>query len=178
MADFHIAAERTIKLEGGFSHHPADTGGRTAYGISEKWFPEAWEDGEPTRSVAFLIYRDHFWLPLRCNLIDSQNIANELFDTGVNCGIGKAAEWLQEAINAMAVPGGGSLVEVDGLLLVDGRIGPKTINATNAFAVGDTARAVFNFMNFLQGNHYYDLDHAVFLRGWFAHRIGGWVDYE
>ncbi len=171
MADFNIALKRTLILEGAFSNHPEDTGGRTLWGISEKWWPEAWEHGNPTRAKAEFIYRDHFWLPLRCNLIDSQNIANELFDTGVNCGIGKAAEFLQQAYNALYFS--------TGPLVEDGRIGPATLGKTNSLLSLNDQRALFNYMNHLQAEHYASLDNSdTFRRGWFAHRIGGWVDYE
>ena len=172
MVDFYKALERTLGFEGGFSDNPNDSGGRTMHGLSEKWFPEAWEDGPPTLSVARLIYREHFWLPLRCNLLNSQNIANELFDTAVNIGLHKAVVILQQSINMLR---GDDDVPP---LTEDGRIGPLTLKSANEFDNESLEKALFNFMNYMQAARYISLHNRVFLRGWFAHRIGGWVDYE
>lgn len=46
-----------IKREGGFVNNPADAGGRTDKGISEKSNPAAWADGKVTEEEARAIYQ-------------------------------------------------------------------------------------------------------------------------
>jgi len=69
------------------------------------------------RDEAPQIYRARYWEPLRC---DEMPIALTLmtYNAGVNCGIGRGACWLQEALNKQGER-----------LDVDGEVGPLTLSA-------------------------------------------------
>ena len=58
MSDFDKVIDDVIKREGGAkaTNDPADKGGRTQFGISEKANPEAWKDGVVTDQEAREIY--------------------------------------------------------------------------------------------------------------------------
>tara|TARA_R110000803_G_scaffold60838_3_gene120354 strand:- start:4351 stop:4830 length:480 start_codon:yes stop_codon:yes gene_type:complete len=129
MADFETAFKLTSIFEGGISDNPADKGGMTAYGISQKHFPD-WsgfksiEDLGIGCNVELLVmsfYKREFWDKLKAELLDSQWIANELFNKSVNYGCCEGVTMLQRAVN---------LIKPD-LLSIDGVIGNKTIDAVN-----------------------------------------------
>ena len=60
--------------------------------------------------------------PMRLAEVENQNVANKLFDMGVNMGVRQAAVYAQRAVNPSH---GRQLTE-------DGNIGPKTLAAINA----------------------------------------------
>jgi lysozyme family protein len=128
MADARTAILITIDLahEGGFQSNPRDranwTGGQiglgtlvgTKYGITALDMPGVDISGiTPDQAVAY--YTEHYWKPLYSQ-IDSQQIANKLFDLGVLFGVGTAVKNLQAALN----------------LDMDGLFGPATLAATNS----------------------------------------------
>jgi lysozyme family protein len=100
---------------------------------------------------------------LRLDEIGSQNIANELFDTSVNMGQVIAATFLQRALN---VSNRQQKDYPD--LVVDGKIGPKTISATNTHPrIGQ----LFKLLNTLQGARYISIcesnpSQEKYLTGW------------
>jgi lysozyme family protein len=163
MANFDIAFNHTLKLEGKYSNHAADPGGETMYGITKRDHPEAFKNGLPTLEMAKAIYYKNYWSPLGCENLNSQNIANELFDTGVNMGIGMAAKFAQRAFNRLKPAQWEALIE-------DGTIGPKSVLAFNTLSKNYEA-AFFNYMNYLQAARYDSLHMDTFLRGWFGNRI-------
>lgn len=115
MANFSIALEKTLKHEGGYANDPNDPGGETFCGISRRAWPnwEGWakldtlfesgvsptEAGIETLKMVSDFYRLNFWTPLHGDEIESQEIANYLFDFAVNSGIGDAVKALQKALN-------------------------------------------------------------------------------
>lgn len=44
------------------------------------------------------IYKEKYWTPLRCDELPKP-LDLVVFDSGVNCGIGRAAKWLNTALN-------------------------------------------------------------------------------
>ena len=66
-------------------------------------------------------YALHFWNGWLAQL-NSQDLANRVFDGGVNSGQGNAVRWLQEALGATGAQG----------VAVDGVWGPVTLAAANA----------------------------------------------
>jgi peptidoglycan L-alanyl-D-glutamate endopeptidase CwlK len=144
--------------EGGYSDDPADPGGATNMGITQEVLRE-WRHQDVTkddvkalqRDEARQIYRARYWQPLRC---DEMPIALALmtYNAGVNCGIGRGARWLQEALNKQG----------EGLD-VDGEIGPLTLSAC---ARADVTRAVNDFVA-TQEAFYRSLGtFATFGKGW------------
>lgn len=95
---FDAALAFVLRHEGGLVDHPADPGGLTNFGISQRSYPELDIRGL-TRADATAIYRRDFWRPLRCaELPEPLDIV--LFDTAVNCGPARAVRWLQSACGA------------------------------------------------------------------------------
>ena len=163
MANADVAIEHTLELEGGYSNHAADPGGETMYGISKVHWPRYWMEGTPTIETAKRFYRVEFWDKLKCQDLNSQFVANELFDTAVNMGHSRAVKFLQSAYNRLRPDNKPELK-------VDGRIGALTIAAVNDMT-RNHALALFNYMNYLQAAEYDRIGNTAFLRGWFGNRI-------
>jgi len=177
MAEFKSAFLHTMSREGGYSNNPADRGGETFRGIARNFHPDwpGWSvidaihvdtrdgykgDPELTKLVADF-YRGSFWNPLRLTEIDSQVIANELFDSAVNAGVGAAARWLQRAVNLLSQPD----------ISVDGKVGSKTIGAVNLLISTVGEGPLLKTLNILQGMHYLEIverspSQEVFFKGW------------
>ena len=94
-----------LRWEGGFVDHPADPGGRTNKGVTQKVY-DAWRDrqGFARRDVKLIedrevhaIYEGGYWLPPRCDLLRRQ-LDLVQFDTAVNMGVGRAVRFLQGAV--------------------------------------------------------------------------------
>lgn len=120
MASFAEAVEKTLKWEGGYSNDPSDPGGETNWGISKRSYPHA-DIRNMTYEQAVEIYRQDYWNS-HYDLIHDQEIANQLFDFGVNAGMHQAVKTLQESIGYFTV----------GPIVADGIFGPKTLEALNS----------------------------------------------
>lgn len=120
---FRRAFAIVIGEEGGFQKNPKDrgnwTGGKTGvgelrgtkYGISAAAYPKL-DIEHLTLDQARLIYLNDYFAPARCNLMPWQ-WALPVFDCAVNQGVGIAPRLLQDALG----------------VLVDGKVGPKTLAA-------------------------------------------------
>ena len=113
-------------------------------------------------------YKKQFWDTLRLDEIKAQDIAEEIYDTGVNMGEKTAVKIVQEACN---------LLNRDGKdypeLEVDGVIGKNTVNTINNHPYPKT---LYNLLNFLQAERYIEIcrknrTQEVFMRGWLNTRI-------
>lgn len=98
-----------LKWEGGYSNHPADPGGATNMGITQSVY-NAWRKSKnlPPQNVKLItkseieqIYWEKYWQPLRCDELPKP-LDLVVFDSGVNCGIGRAAKWLNQSLNLPA----------------------------------------------------------------------------
>lgn len=144
MADFEIAHKRTEGFEGGYANDKDDSGGETWRGIARnynpKWKgwviidkivpvkPKTWNRAifaainkklyahKELNQWVDAYYEANYWDCINLDFISSQEVANSLFDISVNMGSGRAARFLQKALG----------------VLVDGKIGPKTIAAANS----------------------------------------------
>ena len=159
MAEFLIAFRHTIAAEGGYCNDPLDRGGETKYGISKRSYPDV-DIENLTLGTAAEIYCRDFWDRLKLSEIHQQAIANELFDTAVNCGIGTAGRFVQVALNMLSVSGG--------LLAVDGIVGMRTILAINSYR---HPFSLLKTLNGLQFERYHDIIKAdpgqkKWFRGW------------
>jgi len=159
MADFKPAVEKILKYEGGYVNNPDDYGRETNFGISKRQYPNRDIKGL-TRDDAIRIYYDDYWCKFLGDKISSQAVAEELMDSAVNMGWHRAGTFLQEALNFLT----GSA------LLVDGLVGPKTIDAANAYKY---PKALVTVLNGLQFEHYRaivekDPTQIEFLRSWLA----------
>lgn len=180
MSTFEKAFERLILVEGGYSDDPADLGGKTKYGITEA---VARANGylhdvrDLTREQAKAIYKSQYWNTLSLDKVAAMapTIAEEMFDTAVNCGVGKAGEFLQRALNAF------NREQKDYPdLKVDGNTGPMTVSALHTFLLRrglEGERVLHRALNALQGSRYIEISEArqkneAFTYGWFLHRVG------
>lgn len=124
MAEFLPAFERMIVNEGGYVLHTVagDRGGMTYAGIARNFHPswQGWkviDQGEtPPAELVRQFYRSNFWAPLRLDEVEHQEVAGNLFDFGVNAGLGTAAKLAQLVVGVTP----------------DGKVGAKTLSALNA----------------------------------------------
>src|SRR5579864_4087510 len=82
-----------------------DAGGRTRFGIAEKFHPDLPEEffsgpAEDALAEAEKIEECEYWDSMRLAEVESQNVANKLFDMGVNMGVRQAAVYAQRAVNS------------------------------------------------------------------------------
>lgn len=179
MSLFDDCFRELVLIEGGYANDPADKGGETMYGITLA-VARAHGYAGPMASLdlaqARTIYKRAYWDTLRLDDVASlaPSIAQELFDTGVNMGIGIAGRFLQTALNALNRQGT-DYPDLD----VDGRIGPASIRALAAFLKvrGQAGRTVLlRALNSLQGARYLqiaanDPTQQAFLFGWLLNRV-------
>lgn len=126
---FDACLKEVLKHEGLYSDHPADPGGRTMRGVTqrvwERWTGRRSSEAE-MRSLSVMdvapLYRAQYWDELRCDNLPGP-LALCVFDFGVNAGPGRAAKMLQAMVGATQ----------------DGRIGAKTLAAVQQYA---TARGL------------------------------------
>lgn len=169
-----------IKVEGGYVNNPNDSGGATCFGITEAVARANGYTGlmkDLPRTLAFDIYAKKYWDALNLDSIQalSSNLANELADTGVNCGTGRAATFLQRALNLLNRQGQ-DYADIN----VDGSLGRNTILALTAYLAKrgkDTGMVVLlRLVNILQGAYYVQITEGSpknedFLYGWVANRV-------
>ena len=79
-----------LKNEGGYTNHPADTGGETHYGISRTAHPEAWVDGTVSQEAARAIYLTQYVTYPKFDQIPDPYLMMQLVDFGVHSGPGLA----------------------------------------------------------------------------------------
>ena len=107
-----------IKREGPETDDPTDSGGRTAFGISEKSNPSAWADGKVTEEEARAIYEAKYVRYPKFDQVADPYLRAQLIDYGVNSGSQLAIMELQKILKVTA----------------DGVIGPETFSALEANA--------------------------------------------
>ena len=179
MADFNLAFDITMSHEGGYVNDPNDAGGETYRGIARVYNPQwsGWDlidDQKPNINADELdphvrtFYEERYW---DVNRLDDfpQSVANEMFDTGVNMGIGRAAKFLQECLNYLNR--NGSLFAD---LVVDGAIGPASLNAISKVKADE--EILLTMLNVCQGRHYMNYmtkspTQEKYARGWFKRVI-------
>jgi len=129
MSQFPPALEFTLNWEDPKRKYAVvpDVGGYAIAGVNSHAWPAQYaqikslsQDQRPPAVAHF--YLAEFWNPMKVGGILNQDVANRVFDAGVNAGPGTAVKLLQKAINAL---GGDSVT-------VDGQIGPGTLAAANA----------------------------------------------
>jgi hypothetical protein len=193
VSDVDRLIDELIEREGGFVSHPSDKGGPTCFGITEAVARANGYAGPMRllpREEATAIYRRLYWLRPRLDEIAkrSPRLAAELFDTGVNMGPAVAVTFLQRALTALN-RGGKDYLD----LTPDGRIGPMTLYALDAFLSARSSPPVgmgggdeqttsgetvlLRALEALQGERYLLLAerrpaNEAFLYGWLANRIG------
>lgn len=170
---FERALEKTLGVEGGFSNHKADRGGATRFGITEKVARANGYTGmmdQLPAEWATRIYKAQYWDPLRLDQVAeiSERIADEVFDTSVNMGVGIGGRFLQRALSSLGDD-----------LTVDGVVGPMTVTALRMFVARrgrDGETVMLRMLNALQGARYLEITEndpaqKAFVYGWFLQRV-------
>ncbi|HLW69392.1 MAG TPA: glycosyl hydrolase 108 family protein [Candidatus Binataceae bacterium] len=116
---FVAALEQVLGDEGGLVDDPADGGGETKYGISQRQYPEVDIAGLTRTAAAAIYYRD-WWARYDYSALPAA-IGSKLFNLAVNLGPEPAARCVQRALRAC-----GHEVGEDGVL------GPATRAAAAA----------------------------------------------
>lgn len=98
MPDFDKAFELVVGHEGGFVNDPADPGGRTIYGITERDHPDLWTAGPPSLNVCKQRYREQYWEPIKGDQLPWP-MSLFVFDAAVNQGAKPAVMMLQRALD-------------------------------------------------------------------------------
>ena len=196
MASFHISYEKTMSHEGLYSNNPSDKGGETYKGISRKFYHEwrGWaiiddvkeqvnindlnrtlEANTYLNTLAKSFYRSEFWDKLGLDLIKEQDLADELFDTGVNQGVKTAAKFFQRSLNFL-----NNNQKHYSDIEEDGNIGSQTLAAYRAYmltanfqsrSVHRNIHTLLKAMSFFQMRRYVEIceknpGQEVFFYGW------------
>jgi len=146
---FDKAFAKLIDHEGGLVNNPADKGGLTKYGISQRAYPHLDIASLTLQDVRELYKRD-YWDRAQCDRLHP-DVAFQVFDGAVNSGMGNSIRWLQEAAG----------------VAVDGIVGPLTLRKVGDMDTGIIiARYNGVRLKFMASLSTWD----VFSRGW-ARRI-------
>jgi lysozyme family protein len=170
--DFLRAVTGTLQWEGeGFTDHPADAGGRTKYGITQRFLRECGhgDDADPaklTLADALELYYGNVWQKnglWRLTGRGPATIACKVFDQVVLMGP-KAIQFLQKALNMayQAEHGQGAALKIDSIL------GPFTANRADEIK---GYPLVIDGLSHLQAKYHREVvkrnpGQAVFLDGW------------
>jgi lysozyme family protein len=162
MAEFEKAVEVVLQRECGFVDHPADRGGATNFGISQRSYPDL-DIRSLTREQATAIYQRDFWRE-EYDRIPLQTIATKLFDSGVNMGQDAAVRILQQA-----------LCDIRFAVEIDGRFGPQTLQAVK-LACHARLMPLLAAWRARLARHYVDLilrdqSQVAFLDGWLRRAV-------
>ena len=179
MANFNDAFYITMGHEGGWSNDKNDAGGETYRGIARNYHPSwvGWlivDDTKPNISDDTLevvvkdFYKEHFWDVNKLDDFEAQDVANEMFDTGVNMGVLRAAKFLQECLNYL---NRNSALYDD--LVLDGKIGPASLSALSIIDPYDDTGILLVMLNVCQGRYYMKYmkkssTQEKYARGWFS----------
>lgn len=179
MANFKTAVRKLLDKEGGFVNNPNDAGGMTFCGISRVWWPKCpiWHfidqrlsHGQrplPTdQELVSLVeshYKQYFWSSLNLGQVANQRVAEAIFDTAANMHTVVAAKYAQECANLLQSE----------QLVVDGKIGVKTLRALNTLQ-----ESVADFIELLRSRRHWhrwerlrkDPTDREFMRGWILNR--------
>lgn len=161
MANFDILFPIVLRVEGGFSNDPDDTGGATCKGVTfeefKKWrtshampSPTTADLRNITDAEAKAIYKTKYWDRWRADEIDSQKVANIVVDWVINSGS-------HGITKPQAILG----------VKADGVVGAKTLAAVNNANADDLFERVYNArVAFYKSIVARKPSQKKFLRGW------------
>lgn len=159
-----VLRQEDSRMTGEVTDDPRDSGGRTRYGIAEKFHPELTYtgyfdgmDAADALKVADTFYDKEYAAPLRLAAIENQQIANAILSFAVNEGSSSSIRVLQQAVKT-----------IDPSVVVDGKFGPGTLAAVNAAGPSTLLTLLAEF----QRQHYNAIVAAnpqdqAFIKGWF-----------
>lgn len=177
--DIAALIDRAIGREGKYVDNPADRGGATRWGITEQVARAYGYDGDMRslpRDRAASIYERIYWVDAGFQPVALRypDIAELLFDTGINMGVSVAATFLQRCLNVFNA-GGAHYAD----LTVDSRLGPVTLLALDAFQQRrgvEGGDRLFEAIAALRGARYIEISEArpaneAFTYGWFGRLV-------
>lgn len=172
--------DEVIQREGEYSNHPADRGGPTRWGITEKTAIAHGYRGDMKKfpiDLARSIYREIYWTLPRLDEIAPiyPVVAAELFDTGINMGPATAVRFLQRALSLL----NRGAIEYPNLA-VDGLVGKGTLYALAKYKQKRGAEGedvLLKLLDGLQLGRYIEIaekseSQEAFMYGWIRTRIG------
>ena len=130
-------------------------------------FPDCLDDIDDLQKSVHAFYKEKYWDVNKLDQVDSQAVAEEMFDTGVNMGVGRAAKFLQKSLNYLNRNG-----KLYNGLEVDGAIGGLSLDALERILDDGDEKVLLTMLNVLQGQHYMnymdkDPTQEKYARGWF-----------
>jgi len=185
MANFKNAYDKTMGHEGGYVHDPDDAGGETYKGVARRFHPgwEGWKIIDGTKQAPNFpknldrlatiqqmvqnFYKHHYWDPFQGDDLPSQDLGEEMFDTGVNMGIKRSVKFLQRSLNFLNRNG-----KLFPDMSDDGQLGPTTMMNLSIYLRVDSDELLLKIMNTLQASHYLNYmkkspTQEKYCRGWF-----------
>ena len=166
---FKEVFEKLIGYEGGYVFDEDDPGGETYKGISRKNFPkwEGWvfvdgvkgkqdfptvlKSNEFLQSAVKLFYKVEFWDKMNCGIMPPK-LAEEMFESSVNCGKERATVFLQTALNVL-----NNNEKHYKNIHSDGKFGNVTLSTLKVCLDKVEEKLLFNLLNFLQASFYLEL---------------------
>lgn len=159
-SNFDEALKRVLVHEGGYANHPADPGGATMKGVTQRVY-DGYRDRvkakrQSVRNISdaeiHAIYRTQYWDAIRGDDLPT-GVDYNTMDAAVNSGVGQGAKWLQRAVGVVA----------------DGVIGETTLAAVRkASASAVINKACDNRLAMLKGLKTW----GTFGKGW-SSRVAG-----
>lgn len=161
---FDTALEFTLKWEGGYSDNPADRGGRTQAGVTQRVY-DSWRrvHGQTPEDVRVItepevraIYKNMYWDEALCGELPAP-VDLVHFDAAVNHGVSRATKFLQEATGVS----------------IDGIFGAQTHQAVLHYLDTSTPKDLAEHLLFRRRVFYAflvrkDPTQQVFYKGWLA----------
>lgn len=184
MNAFLAAWLKTGREEGGYVDNPNDSGGPTNHGVTERVARAHGYRGhmrDLPRDRAREIAKSQYWDLMRLDdvALISVPVAEEMFDTGFNCGQDNAAKFLQRALNRFNRSHRTGVAPDYPEVSEDGLIGRMTLQSLRMFfdrrkKLGETV--MLRALNAQQGAYYMAITPAhsrneEFAFGWFANRV-------
>ena len=176
MADFNQAYEKTMAHEGGYVNDPDDRGGETYKGIARKFnskwegwsiidiartkgnFPRSLDSDQRLQDMIKRFYETGYWDSILGDQINSQLVAEAIFDFGVNAGVASSSKLAQAVADVKA----------------DGVIGAKSIEAINKldekqFITSFTLAKIARYVHLCEKR----TENRKFFFGWVRRALGG-----
>ena len=175
--NFIFAFNKLHKIEGSYSDHASDSGGKTNWGITEKLARQYGYTGDMKKlplDLAQKISYEMFWKRMRCDYVSDKDIAFKLFERYFHTGLRKTpVKILQRAINVFNYRG-----KLCADVAVDGYLGNETENALISMMNKNemVKSRILKALNVFQAVGYFELAEARekdedFVGGWFDNRI-------
>lgn len=155
-------------IEGGYSDHPDDYGGRTMYGVTET-VARAWGYSGLMRDLpagtAKEIFKEEYWDLINLGSLNDPLLANMILDASVNHGQKWAVKLAQRAYNALH----------KNTIAEDGIMGSNTLKALNNEE--DKFKLKLWYL-IVRGRYFYEIvnnnpSQKAFIGGW-TNRLNVW----